>query len=350
MSVAGTPWRRLRRCGGPAIVKLLLAACAGNAVAQAIEVGASGAPLNPVSPANVVSAAAAPRTWSLRLPSVDRVVFRGGVSSDPAGLGTASMVYPAPNVAGLLAAILVHGLINNGRLQEQQDRVRQSDNQVLQAFEPVLAGFTNRQLMQAGLQKMSAPGSKRLLAAAESAGGDWLVESAPVFSMTQDQRALVLDNTVRIVAPGASKPAYAQTIRWVSEPLAALAPTAAAGPYAASAASAASPPSTPSTASDNAPVADAGGMTALWLESQGQRLTDMSSTLFAESLDVAFNDALAPLGDRQAAHKTFRYFEGGREKMERAQPVAQHCGRALIRTLRGWLMSIPTVASDCTAR
>jgi hypothetical protein len=43
----------------------------------------------------------------------------------------------------------------------------------------------------------------------------------------------------------------------------------------------------------------------------------------------------------ESPHRTFRYPEGGVEKMERAQLVEAHCGRALLRTLRGWLMSVP---------
>lgn len=346
MSLAG-PKLQQRRRHGPAIATVLLTACAAHSMAQPAEPGASTAlPNAPIAPSANAGSAAAQRTWSLRLPAVDRVEFRGSVSADPAGLGTSAMVYPAPGVAGLLVAMAVHGLVNSSRLQNQQDQLRQADSQVLQPYEPVLAAFTHRQLMQAGVQKMSAPGGKRLLAASESAGGDWLVESTPVFSMTQDQRALVLDNTVRIVAPGSSKTTYAQTIRWVSAALAAPAPPTATNAPADSASAAAPDPLTPT---DQPPAPEVDGIAALWLESQGLRLTDVSSSLFAATLDVAFNDALTPLGDVQAAHKTFRYFEGGREKMERAQLVSQRCDRTLIRTLRGWLMSIPTPATDCVA-
>ena len=277
--------------------------------------------------ASAVPAASAPepgglndasmRSWSLRLPSVDKVVYRGGVSHDAAGMGTGAMLYVVPGPVGFLAAVLAHGLVTNAARQKQKDEMQLAADRVLEPFAPVLGSFTHQQLMQAGLQRMSVGGSRRLLPVAESAGTDWLIESAPIFSMTQDQSALVLDNALRIFAPGSSNVTYAQTVRVVSAPLIVPAPA-----------------TLPRDPNESAAV-------PMWLESQGRRLTDESAALFAESMDIALTDAVTRVGDEKAAHKTFRYPEGGSERMERAQPVAERCGRTLIRTLRGWLMSIP---------
>lgn len=46
--------------------------------------------------------------------------------------------------------------------------------------------------------------------------------------------------------------------------------------------------------------------------------------------------------------RTIRYVEGTAEKMERAQLVSEHCGRLVIKTLRGSLMSVPVKASAST--
>lgn len=274
-----------------------------------------------VSPAD--PAAPAPRAWALRLPPVDKVVFRGGVSHDAAGLGAGSMLYGAPGVAGFFAAVLTHGLITSALREKQKDQLQSEADRVLEPFVPVLNAFTHQQLMADALARTTVGGAKRLVAAAEPVAADWLIESAPVFSMTQDQRAIVLDNVLRIFAPGGATVVYAQTVRVVSVPL--VLPVASA----ARAASAASEP------------AGASGMAPVWLESQGRRVTDESVALFAESLDIALREAAGPAVADTAPHKTFRYPEGGSEKMERAQLVAERCGRTLIRTLRGWLMSIP---------
>jgi hypothetical protein len=274
-------------------------------------------------PAEAASAAApgptaTGRAWAVRRPSVDAVVFRGVVSYDAAGMGTGAMLYPAPNAAGLLAAILTHSLLNEGAKKAQRDRIQADADAVLANYQPVLSGFTNEALIAGALPRLKSPGTRRLVGAEGGAAGDWSIETAPVFSMTRDQRAIVLDNAVRIYAPGTLEAPYAQTIRVVAAPLAA--PT------------------------DDAEVP------AVWLAEQGRRLTDESAALFAESLDVAIGEATGAPGFADMPHRTFRYFEGGIEKMERAQLVEQGCERALIRTLRGWLMSIPLHAGAGKAR
>ena len=295
----------------------------GRAVVLCASVFAAGISAQPVAAAPPVAEVAGSvvpsKAWGVRLPTIDKVVFRGSVSHDAAGLGTGTFLYPAPGPAGLLVAVLTHGLITDRMRQIQKNQLQNDADQVLQRFKPVLEGFTNRQLIEAGLGKTRVGGKKRLLEATEAAGDAWLIESAPVFSMTQDQRALVLDNAVRIIAPGSTTIAYAQTVRVVSAPL----------PL---------PPPLISTTPDDSVIVDTA---APWIESQGRRLRDESALLLAESLDAALDDFAEGAVESKSPQRTFRYAEGGSEKMERAQLVAARCGRSLIRTLRGWLMSIP---------
>ena len=308
---------------------LIVAGAAASAIAQTAAAPPPAETADPTAQAASAPAALG-RPWSLRLPTIDKVVFRGSVNHDAAGMGTGAMMYPAPNAIGLLAAVLTHGLISSSARESQKSQMQSEADKVLQPFESVLSAFTNRRLMEEGLRRMSTAGSKRVIAPADASAGDWLIESAPVFSMTQDRGALVLDNVVRIYAPGSSKVNYAQTVRVVSRPLSAPpSPTA---------------PTEAETSSDLAP---------LWLESEGRRLVDSSVALFAESLDIALDQASLPTVEEKSPYRTFRYAEGGSERMERAQLVSESCGRTLIRTLRGWLMSIPAASSlplGCTPK
>jgi hypothetical protein len=124
--------------------------------------------------------------------------------------------------------------------------------------------------------------------------------------MTQDQRALILENALAIYRPGApSVAAYRNTIKVVSMPY------------------------------------DRTDLLSFWSENDGEKLKDESARLVARSLDIGMSDAIGRLSGYSNSHKTFRYFEGGTEKMERAQLIREDCERVLIKTLRGWLMSIP---------
>ncbi len=275
--------------------------------------------------------------WVVRLPIDDKAVYRGAVNHDAAGLAGGPMLYVVPGVAGFVAAVITHGVINSGLKESQKRSMQASADEVLQPFEPLLSGLTNRRLLELNLPRIATASPIRVLAASEPGGSAWVVETAPVFSMTSDRRALVLDNHVKIFGPGASTVSYTRTIRVVSAPLGV-------------------PPSVPvpaRPAASNATVDSASvvqdAMVPIWLAEGGQMLKDQSAVLLGESLQLAVTDFTSPAVDDKSPHKTFRYAEGGTERMERAQFVGERCGRTLIRTLRGHLMSIPAVDQTANA-
>ena len=51
------------------------------------------------------------RSWSLRLPADDKIVFNGALNSDGGVVSSPSILYPAPNVGGFIAAVITHALI-----------------------------------------------------------------------------------------------------------------------------------------------------------------------------------------------------------------------------------------------
>lgn len=244
--------------------------------------------------------------WSLVLPKEDRVVFRGLPSFDEAGAGSYAMLYPAPNIAGLFAAVFTHGLLVESQKTSQKVKLEEAANKVLDPYQPVLASFGYRELMQRTLKITTPLGGSKLLDAAVPASNEMLIEASPVFLMTQDQRAIVVDSTIAIYKPGISGgPGYKSTIRVVSTPLEGAEPVAS--------------------------------LTA----KEGERLKDISARVLAEVIKIALNDADAGGGADEAPFKTIRYQQGGAEKIERAQLLQAQCGRLLIRTLRGNLMSVP---------
>jgi hypothetical protein len=251
--------------------------------------------------------------WAVRAPKEERVVFQGAVSFDGAGSGAAGMLYPAPNLAGFLAAVITHGLLVESTKKGQKDKLQQEADKVLVPYQDVLNGYTATELMRRSVDKATTGRGKRLLDASQSGDTGWLVESTPAFSLTQDQSAIVLDNGIAIYAPGdRANAAYKNVVRVVSRPKA------------------------------------ADDLAVFWTAGGGEKLKDESANLLAESLDIALNQAAGDAGNANP-HKTFRYLEGGSEKMERGQLVSERCGRVVLKTLRGWLMSVPSrqPAADC---
>ena len=232
--------------------------------------------------------------WSLKLPQDDIVPFQGMASFDSAGIGTGHMVYPAPHLAGFFAAIITHGIINEVARNRQKSKIQEDADRVLTPYQQVLAGFKNRELMQLAINTTAAAASKRMAEQTEKPGSDLMVESVPVFSMTQDQTAIVLDNAIAIFAPGADSPAtYKNIIRVVSRP---------------------------ETKID---------IVSHWTTNGGDALKIESARLLAESLDIALGE-MAENMTRNQPHKTVRYVEGSIDRMERGQVIRELCGRVVL--------------------
>jgi len=209
-----------------------------------------------------------------------------------------------PRILGLVAAVATHGAIVETSKNKEKTRLQEEADRVLDPYKEVLAAFSYRELMERGLPLLNIASAPALIAATD-VGDGWIVESFPVFVMTQDRSALVLENALSIYA--AKTPTvvrYRNIVKVVSN------------------------------------AQEGEDLPALWGAAEGKLLKEESALLFAHSLRLLLQAAgIAPSG--VSAERTFRYSEGKEQRMERAQLVRESCGRAVIKTLRGWLMSVP---------
>ncbi|RRS05422.1 hypothetical protein EIP75_04215 [Aquabacterium soli] len=291
-------------------------AMSGQVRAQDV-VPAAPAALAPEPAASEASQASAALSWGFVLPEENALVpFRGAVNHDTTGLGAGAMLYPAVGgIGGLIAAVVTHGVLVESAKNSQKTQLQEAANRVLQPYESVLGGFRQHDLMQQALNKARTPGPKKLATMpTEIRHGRW-IQCAPQFLLTQDHRAVVLENAVTVATPGRPEP-FKAVIKVVSLPAKTDAPT------------------------------------AWWGEAEGARLKGESAGLLAESVDIALalarQEAAGAVG-QAVVHKTVRYPEGGVRKMERAEVLSQTCERLLIRNLRGDLMSVPLLepADSC---
>ncbi|MGH8076278.1 MAG: hypothetical protein ACREPE_02990 [Lysobacter sp.] len=245
--------------------------------------------------------------WALQVPD-EPITLTGVVSFDNAGNGAGSMLYPAPHAVGLLAAIVTHGIIESSMKRKQRDKLQEAANQILVPYQPTLANYSNKDVALAALARRPFGDRKSLVASPGAAATSWRIESTPRFSLTQDQRAFTLDNAIVLYSPGSTVPAYRTAVRVVSHPR------------------------------------DGVDFISLWTADHGAELKKEWGNLFAESIDVALRTQAAKPGDGGAAFETVRYSEGSTQKIERAQPLYEECGRLVLKTLRGALMSVPAQA------
>jgi hypothetical protein len=271
--------------------------------------------------------------FTVKVPQAATVPFRGMVNYDKAGMAGGAMMYPAPGLVGFLAAIATHGALVESSKNSEKSRLQVEADRVLEPYAKVLSGWSHADLFDRALAGLSLPPGVASLAGADATPSGWVLESLPSFTLTQDRSALVLDNAVVVYTAGQAKTPRLQTlVRVVSHARpSSIAPALPASPALSASEPAAAPPAP--AASEPAKAARAGA--------DDEQLVRDSVDLMATSLRVVLDELAAEGAPADTKSRTFRYREGAAQRMERGQLVLNRCDRLVIRTLRGWLMSIP---------
>lgn len=235
------------------------------------------------------------------------VAFQGVVNFDEAGTGEGSMLYPAPNAAGFFAALVTHGLLTKSAKEKQKNTIQETANQVLSEYQLILNNFKYKELMERALIKLAPPSNFESIENITATNNKVVIQNAPSFLITQDEKAIIINNLFLVTFPGKSPSVtHKNTIRVISNSI-----------------------NTPESAT-------------FWTDNDGEKLKDLSAQLFAESISITLNDIFAKKSEESIPYKTVRYKEGSSEKIERAKVIKTSCDRMLIKNLRGILMSVPT--------
>lgn len=252
--------------------------------------------------------------WSVHIPAAGKVIYKGELIPDHTNDGAVGV--HSIDVAYSLAIIATQYIKKHGK----EEKLQAAADQVLLPYQTLLNNYTYRELAQQGLEKISAGGSKKLVESSAPSQAGGFIKIMPVFTMMQDQSAIILDNNISLYLPdySSSAPVYENIIRVVSSPR------------------------------------EEPDLTSFWMANEGEMLKEESASLFAQSLEIVWSGMDGVSRKDDSAPKTIRYLQGRSEKMERAQLISAHCDRVVIRTLRGWLISVPpsrragvTDATEC---
>lgn len=247
-----------------------------------------------------------------QLPAGGPVEVRGMVSFDQAGLGTGSMLYPVGNagLAGLLVGVLTHGALTEASKKAQRQQLQEQADRVLEPYSGAIAATTHSTLAKGVLPLLAASGVELEMVqdSATPPTGRWLFQWQPVYTMTQDQSSLLLDNMVALYSPESpQEPVYQSIIRVVGHPRAETEPRLA------------------------------------WLDNDASAWHKASADLLARAMRLAvqqWQGRYASAAD--LPQRTVRYRLGREERIERAQILDEQCTTTLLRNLRGGLMEVPT--------
>jgi hypothetical protein len=290
------------RRAGRAVATLLSLAAALLSATPCLGAGQDGA-------APVAAPAMTGPAMVLRGVLAQKVAFQGALSYDNAGGGAGMVMYPAPGLAGLLAAVATHAAIAGGVREAEKKALREKADVILAPHQEWLNGYKLAELFLDAYGSIASAGNVRIVEQqAPLVASEIVVDNVPLFSMTQDRRSLILDNAISIRAQGRAEP-FNIVIRIVS------------------------------------PARDANVDAAYWFDASGARLKQTTAGMLARSVDVAMSHMRGKAG-LASPFRTVRYNEGGAERMERAEVLKVRCEDLELRTLRGNVMVVPRRASD----
>jgi hypothetical protein len=251
---------------------------------------------------------------TLVVPPEHGVVWRGISAEESAGSQGAAMLYPAPNVGGLLAAIFTHALIVQGTRESERSVRQAAADRVLEPHAEAIARLTPAAFTDAVVSRLKSSREIRSTPAAGTVSNGVQIEMRPTFALTIDRRTILLDNAIKVQDLGA-----AGAVRFENIVRVVAAPRKEANPQ------------------------------AYWVANDGRALVEETVRMAAHSIELALTTKALP--DGAAPFRTQRYRFGAGEKMERGQVIRSGCARVVLKTLREWLMSVPVrivePALDC---
>lgn len=254
-------------------------------------------------------ARAADDAW-WRIPASPEVVWRGMLPTEGGAVGASmQMLYPGfAGVGGFLAAILTHAAISSGTQSAARKREQDEADRVLEPHAPTLKAWTAQDLWTATQAALAPELALQRWDQATPPQG-LLIETAPVFTMAQDEGVLILDAAVRLTPAGGTP--SEQMVRVLSSPH------------------------------------DVSDARKHWSDDEAAKLKSAAAQMLADAIRIAL--APTPAADALPAARTHRYLQGSVERAERAQLVGGDCARALLRTLRGGLLSVPIKPAEGNA-
>ena len=252
--------------------------------------------------------------WQPRLVTVDGALLRGMVVDGP-DLGQTPILYPAPSVGAGIAGVFIHSAMVAGSADSKRKAAQDAADAVTTPYQPAVQATTSAALLAAALRS-STRGSERQLLTAGNAGRRNQPEIlfAPIYRLTPDERALVLDLGIQARPDGASSDHHFETmVRVVSA------------------------------------AVDGSGDEArqVWLADGGAPLRTAMEQLMTTGVDLGVADVTGQLDAASPAQTTYRLQIGGDQRFERGSSLRTDCGRATIRSLRGWVIQAPIADAGC---
>ncbi len=238
----------------------------------------------------------------------DRLFTFNGEYRDSKAQNGYQMLYPASDFAGFLVGVATHAALQSAQNDAHLEAQRKISDEVLVPYRQVLDEIRVHEAFRRALQ-LSEFGAGIDVADESKDTTVPQVSLAAHAIMAQSRRALIIDLVAKVRDP--SNPddtsGYVHKVRVISDPI----------------------------------EVNYHSVNDYWLADDGRQLKQTVSSLLAKAIDLFTADATRHLHSLEQKQITARYQYGNEQRRERAVLLEQSCTRQTLRTLRGWVLSVP---------
>jgi hypothetical protein len=284
---------------------------AGIALLACVLTGCTTPTIKPqVRPVDAVTAKRLDGAW-VAVVGEDRVFTFNGEYRDSETQHGYQMLYPAPNFVGFLAGVATHAALQSAQNNAHLEAQRKASDEVLAPYRQVLDKIRVQEVFSSALRMSESGAGVEVTAVSKDAAMPEVALAAHAI-MAQSRRALIVDLVAKIKDTSAAENSaeYVHKVRVISDAI---------------------------EVSDDS-VDD------YWLADDGRRLKQTVSSLLARAIDLFDADATRHLQTPGQKQITARYQFGNEQRRERAILLEQSCSRQTLRTLRGWVLSVPVLS------
>ena len=212
----------------------------------------------------------------------------------------------AAGAGGVLAQVIAHAAISASAQDAQLSAAQTAANKVLEPLRPSLQGFDQQALIPAG--------STYPFVGDGTSAEEWVMDSRPIFYVSQDLKFVTLKHVVSIRRKNSKNAAYENLVEVVSADIAGDKPLT-------------------KLQANNAAL-----------------LREIAKDLYGYSLSLVMADISGTRTDASTQQRSVSFQQGGKARVERGNDVAQDCNTAVMRNLRGWLIAYPVGEQSQMAR
>lgn len=229
-------------------------------------------------------------------------LFRGQIDTSVSSQQGSAVLYPGGSAAVFLGSVLTHAAVAGSMNSAKEQKQQETANGILEPYRDAIEKVTDQFLLTAATAEPQ-PFNRPLQVNSDiNAHAAWVLDSAPVFEMAQDKRSISLQNQIAVYSrDDPSNVVYSNTVEIVSDPVAEPDPD------------------------------------VYWRRPGA--ISRLSANMFLQSIHLALGDIRAR--QQTGPEKTFSYYQGNTKRYERGQLVSEDCDRYTLKTLRGWILSVP---------